>query len=88
MTIDTLDKPAQAISRTEAQLEVLTEAAEALRAHDALQKALRDSDARLRALCHRYDMVSSTWGIQPYHLRQACQARGLMHNQTKGTDHD
>jgi hypothetical protein len=74
----------QATSRAEAELVILMEAAEALRAHDALQQAMRDSEARLRALCHRYDEAGSTWGIQPHHLRHACEARGLMRAHNMG----
>ena len=62
--------------RTEADL--LQEAAEALRDHERLRQALRDSDTRLRTLCRQYGLAAGVWGFAPHHLAQACRARGLL----------
>ncbi len=61
---------------TEADL--LEQAAEALREHERLRLALRDSDNRLRVLCRQYGEATRVWGFQPHHLRRACEARGLL----------
>ena len=59
-------------------MDVLHKAAEALAEQDRLRAAVRANDARLTALCRLYDAVERTTGIQPYHLRTACEARGLL----------
>ena len=61
-----------------AETEVLIEAAFALERHERLRKGMRDSEARLRKLCRKYDDVAGTRGFAPHHLAQACKARGLM----------
>lgn len=57
---------------------VLTEAAEALRHHEEITKALRASEAKLRNLCRQYDKVSGATGFAPHHLRNECIIRGLL----------
>lgn len=60
------------------ELGILQEAADALREADELARAVRASDARLRALCRRWGDVAGIWGAAPYHLARACRARGLL----------
>jgi hypothetical protein len=66
------------IDRKQAELEVLQKAAQALQDADNLQQAINASNERLRALCRSYDSASGTRAFQPHHLRQECQARGLL----------
>lgn len=58
--------------------DILRDAAEALREHERLRQAMRDSDNRLRVLCRQYDLAAGTRGFAPHHLAQACKARGLL----------
>ena len=60
------------------EMDVLREAAQALQEHDRLRAAMRASDDRLRLLCRQYDTASGSRGFAPYHLTQACKARGLL----------
>lgn len=60
------------------EMDVLREAAEALQEHERLRLAMRASDDRLRLLCRQYDAASGSRGFAPYHLTQACKARGLL----------
>ena len=57
---------------------VLERAAEALRTHDKITKALRASEAALRNLCRQYDKASGATGFAVHHLRNACITRGLL----------
>lgn len=57
---------------------VLERAAEALRTHDKIIKALRASEAELRNLCRQYDNASGATGFAVHHLRNACITRGLL----------
>lgn len=56
---------------------VLQMAADALAEQERLRVAMRTNDARLTALCRLYDAVERTTGIQPHHLRTACEMRGV-----------
>lgn len=58
-------------------MDVLHKAADALAEQERLRVALRVNDARLTALCRLYDAVERTTGIQPHHLRTACEMRGV-----------
>ena len=58
--------------------DVLLEASVALSEHERLRAALRDSEARIRALCRQYDAASGSRGFAPHHLAQACKARGML----------
>ena len=60
------------------EMDVLREAADALQEHERLRMAMRASDDRLRLLCRQYDAASGSRGFAPYHLTQACKARGLL----------
>jgi hypothetical protein len=60
------------------ELAVLREAAEALRAHDKAKADLRAAEDALKRLCRSYDLAAGVWGFQSHHLRNACQARGLL----------
>ena len=59
-------------------MDVLREAAEALQEHERLREAMRASENRLRVLCRQYGDAARVWGVAPYHLTQACRARGLL----------
>lgn len=58
-------------------MDVLQKAAEALAESDRLRVATRTNDARLTSLCRLYDAVERTKGIQPHHLKTACEMRGI-----------
>jgi hypothetical protein len=58
-------------------MDVLQKAAEALAESDRLRVATRVNDMRLTALCRLYDAVERTKGIQPHHLKTACEMRGI-----------
>lgn len=58
-------------------MDVLQKAAEALAESDHLRVATHVNNARLTALCRLYDAVERTKGIQPHHLRTACEMRGI-----------
>lgn len=70
----TIDTPAAILT----DLDILEDAAQELARNERMRLALRDSDNRLRALCRQFDAASGTRGIQPYHLRHACEARGML----------
>ena len=58
-------------------LDVLHKAAEALAEQERLRVAVRTNEVRLTSLCRLYDAVERTTGIQPHHLRTACEMRGV-----------
>lgn len=60
------------------ELAVLKEAAKALKAYDKARAALREHETHVKALCREYDLAAGVWGFQPFHLRHACEARGLL----------
>ena len=64
------------------EMALLREAAEALQEHERRRLALKASDDALRALCRRYGDAVRLWGVSPTHLRRACEARGLMTEQS------
>jgi hypothetical protein len=45
---------------------------------DVVNQRKRLLDAEIKRLCHEYDKASRCWGFQPYHLRRACEARGML----------
>lgn len=60
------------------ETQLLRDAAIALRRQDMARKALKDAEDDLRKLCRQYDLIAGVWGFQPHHLRNACQARGIL----------
>ena len=58
--------------------DILQEAAHALAEQDRLRMQLRLLEDRVRRLCRQYDLASGTRGFAPYHLRNACEARGFL----------
>ena len=60
------------------ELAILKQAAKALRDHEKARAALKAQDERIKALCHEYDVAAGVWGFQMHHLRNACEARGLL----------
>lgn len=65
------------MTRTEAELEVLKEAAKALELQDQLRRQMRDNENIILKLCRDYDKASGCMLTQPHHLGMACRARGL-----------
>ena len=63
---------------TNEQKDILTRAAAALTEHERLRKALRSSEAEVRALCREYDKHFGLWGCAPHHLRLAVENHGYM----------
>jgi len=74
MAITLTKQPAAVLT----DLDILTEAAEALAEAERLRLALRDSDNRLRALCRQYEAATGYRMLTPTHLGHMCRARGLM----------
>lgn len=60
------------------ELTVLKQAAKALRAYDKAKDELRERELELQRLRRQYDIAAGVWGFQIHHLRNACQARGLL----------
>lgn len=60
------------------ELEILKEAAKALAMQDLLRKLTQQNEEHLRKLCREYDTAARVWGFRPYHLRRACETRGLL----------
>ena len=71
-----LSKPTR--ERRGNEIAILKQAAKALRDHDKARQALKAQDERIKALCHEYDVAAGVWGFQMHHLRNACEARGLL----------
>lgn len=57
--------------------EILTRAAEALRDAEAAKRALYHAEDTVRRLCREYEQANGARGLAPYHLAQACRARGI-----------
>lgn len=57
--------------------DILKQAAEALAEEDRLLLAIRVNKEVLRYLCRQFDKAERTTGIQPHHLRTACNSRGI-----------
>ena len=74
MTVTLTKQPAAVLT----DIDILTEAAEALAEAERLRLALRDSDNRLRALCRQYETATGYRMLTPTHLGHMCRARGLM----------
>ena len=60
------------------ELDILKQAAEALRTHDKLKQDLRATEDAIKRLCRQYDLAAGVWGFAPHHLRRACETRGLI----------
>jgi hypothetical protein len=59
------------------EIEILTDAAQALAEREALRKAVIAADKRLRLLCRQYEDATGVRGFAPHHLAQSCRARGI-----------
>lgn len=75
---DTIPAPESAPAAILTDADILREAAQALADYDRHKAALRASEIALRALCRQYDQATGTRGMQAYHLRLNCEARGLL----------
>ena len=74
MTVSLIKRPAERPN----ELAVLKEAAKALKAYDKARQAYKARELDVKALCREYDLAAGVWGFQPHHLRNACEARGLL----------
>lgn len=74
MTVSLIKRPAERPN----ELAVLKEAAKALKAYDKARQAYKAQETAVKALCREYDLAAGVWGFQPHHLRNACEARGLL----------
>ena len=81
MHTDTTTAPLRAPVAVLIDADILREAATALLEAERLKAATRANDIALRTLCRQYDLATGARGIQPHHLRYACEARGLMTKQ-------
>ena len=72
MTV-TLEKPIKAT-----ELDVLKQAAKAIRKHEKLKQDIREAEEAIRLLCRAFDAASGCSGMPPYKLRLACEIRGLL----------
>lgn len=59
------------------EIEILTDAAQALAEREALRKAVIAADERIRLLCRQYEDAIGARGFAPHHLAQSCRARGI-----------
>ena len=59
-------------------LNVLKEAAKALKEYDTAKATLRDAELKLQRLRRDYGLAAGVWGFQVHHLRNACKASGLL----------
>jgi len=60
------------------EIAILKQAAKALRDYDKARQMLREQEERIKTLCNDYDLAAGVWGFQMHHLRNACEARGLL----------
>lgn len=60
------------------EIAILKQAAKALRDYDKARAALKAQEETIKTLCNEYDIAAGVWGFQPHHLRNACEARGLL----------
>lgn len=58
--------------------QILEEAAVLILLDEELRSQKRILDGKIKKLCRSYDMASGTRGIAPFHLRLACEARGIL----------
>lgn len=58
--------------------EILEEAAILLVVEEEIRTQARLLERKIKKLCREYDMASGTRGIAPFHLRLACEARGIL----------
>lgn len=73
-----LSKDARLAPNPNAEISILREAVEALQALEDAQRQQKEAEAHVKALCRSYSLAAGVWGFAPHHLRQACQARGLL----------
>ena len=55
--------------------DLIHRAAQALAELDRATAAQRAAQARVDAMCREYGDAVRVWGVSPYHLRQAVEAR-------------
>jgi hypothetical protein len=59
------------------ETEILHRSAVALAALDAAKRAFRAAESEVVRLCREYEQVNGCRGLAPFHLAQACRARGI-----------
>ena len=59
------------------ETEILHRSAVALAALDAAKRATRAAEEDVRRMCREYESANGARGLAPFHLAQACRARGI-----------
>ena len=59
------------------EVEILHRSAAALAAMDAAKRAFRAAEDEVRRMCREYEQANGCRGLAPFHLAQACRARGI-----------
>ena len=59
------------------ETEILHRSAAALAALDAAKRATRAAEEDVRRMCREYEQANGCRGLAPFHLAQACRARGI-----------
>ena len=59
------------------EYEILHRSAAALAAMDAAKRAMKAAEDEVRRMCREYEQANGCRGLAPFHLAQACRARGI-----------
>ena len=59
------------------EVEILYRSAAALAAMDAAKRAMKAAEDEVRRMCREYEQANGCRGLAPFHLAQACRARGI-----------
>jgi hypothetical protein len=59
------------------EVEILHRSAAALAAMDAAKRAMKAAEDEVRRMCREYEQANGCRGLAPFHLAQACRARGI-----------
>lgn len=58
--------------------EILEEAAVLIAIDEEMRVQARILERKIRKLCREYDLATGTRGFAPFHMRLACEARGIL----------
>jgi hypothetical protein len=59
------------------EVEILHRSAAALATMDAAKRAMKAAEDEVRRMCREYEQANGCRGLAPFHLAQACRARGI-----------
>jgi hypothetical protein len=59
------------------EVEILHRSAAALAAMDAAKRSMKAAEEEVRRMCREYEQANGCRGLAPFHLAQACRARGI-----------